>query len=88
MLGFLTYSGDARLARSVKNKVFSLDLVSNDPSVIACDMSKVCAKLFPIFYLLLCLFVTRRERARKEKIVFYSCKYPVFWFQSGRLLTN
>ncbi|KAL8529361.1 hypothetical protein ACS0TY_006689 [Phlomoides rotata] len=31
--------GDARLAKSVKNKVFSLDLVSNDPSVIACDMS-------------------------------------------------
>ncbi|KAG2714659.1 hypothetical protein I3760_03G038000 [Carya illinoinensis] len=32
--------GDARLAKNVKNKVFSLDLVSNDPSVIACDMSK------------------------------------------------
>ncbi|KAI3683717.1 hypothetical protein L1987_84231 [Smallanthus sonchifolius] len=31
--------GDARLAKGVKNKVFSLDLVSNDPSVIACDMS-------------------------------------------------
>ncbi|EPS73648.1 hypothetical protein M569_01109 [Genlisea aurea] len=32
--------GDARLARSVKNEVFSIDLVSNDPSsVIACDMS-------------------------------------------------
>nr|GMC95284.1 ribosomal RNA-processing protein 8 [Ipomoea batatas] len=31
--------GDARLSRSVKNKVFSIDLVSNDPSVIACDMS-------------------------------------------------
>ncbi|KAM3286740.1 ribosomal RNA-processing protein 8 isoform X1 [Capsicum chacoense] len=31
--------GDARLARSVKNKVWSLDLVANDPSVIACDMS-------------------------------------------------
>ncbi|KAK3032073.1 hypothetical protein RJ639_036287 [Escallonia herrerae] len=31
--------GDARLARSVKNKVFSLDLVSSDPSVTACDMS-------------------------------------------------
>lgn len=36
-------SGDARLSRSVKNKVFSIDLVSNDPSVIACDMSDVCA---------------------------------------------
>ncbi|GFZ19059.1 S-adenosyl-L-methionine-dependent methyltransferases superfamily protein [Actinidia rufa] len=31
--------GDARLARNVKNKVFSFDLVSNHPSVIACDMS-------------------------------------------------
>jgi len=32
--------GDARLAKNVKNKVFSFDLVANDPSVIACDMSK------------------------------------------------
>ncbi|KAK9272675.1 hypothetical protein L1049_003052 [Liquidambar formosana] len=31
--------GDARLARNVENKVFSFDLVANDPSVIACDMS-------------------------------------------------
>lgn len=31
--------GDARLGRSVKNKVWSLDLVAHDPSVIACDMS-------------------------------------------------
>ncbi|KAM6573336.1 hypothetical protein CsatA_017416 [Cannabis sativa] len=31
--------GDARLAKNVKNKVFSFDLVSNDPSVVACDMS-------------------------------------------------
>ncbi|KAF7129157.1 hypothetical protein RHSIM_Rhsim10G0016000 [Rhododendron simsii] len=31
--------GDAHLARNVKNKVFSFDLVSQDPSVIACDMS-------------------------------------------------
>ncbi|KAF2292267.1 hypothetical protein GH714_018316 [Hevea brasiliensis] len=33
--------GDARLAKNVKNKVFSFDLVSKDPSVIACDMSNV-----------------------------------------------
>lgn len=46
---FLSYSGDARLSRSVKNKVYSFDLVSNDPSVIACDMSHVCAKLFSCF---------------------------------------
>ncbi|KAL9229311.1 hypothetical protein vseg_004794 [Gypsophila vaccaria] len=32
--------GDARLAKGVKNKVYSIDLVSSDPSVIACDMSK------------------------------------------------
>lgn len=32
--------GDARLAKNVKNKVYSIDLVSSDPSVIACDMSK------------------------------------------------
>ncbi|XXG49437.1 hypothetical protein AAC387_Pa02g3624 [Persea americana] len=31
--------GDACLARNVNNKVFSIDLVSNDPSIIACDMS-------------------------------------------------
>nr|XP_043636154.1 ribosomal RNA-processing protein 8 [Erigeron canadensis]XP_043636155.1 ribosomal RNA-processing protein 8 [Erigeron canadensis]XP_043636156.1 ribosomal RNA-processing protein 8 [Erigeron canadensis]XP_043636157.1 ribosomal RNA-processing protein 8 [Erigeron canadensis] len=31
--------GDARLSKGVKNKVYSIDLVSNDPSVIACDMS-------------------------------------------------
>ncbi|KAL9274632.1 Ribosomal RNA-processing protein 8-like protein [Drosera capensis] len=33
--------GDARVAKSVKNKVFSIDLVSNEPSVIACDMANV-----------------------------------------------
>ncbi|KAK8949249.1 Ribosomal RNA-processing protein 8 [Platanthera zijinensis] len=32
--------GNASLARTVKNKVFSIDLVSTEPSVIACDMSK------------------------------------------------
>ncbi|XP_076950785.1 ribosomal RNA-processing protein 8-like [Bidens hawaiensis] len=32
--------GDARLAKGVKNKVFSINLVAKDPSVIACDMSK------------------------------------------------
>ena len=36
-------SGDKRLAKNVKNKVFSLDLVTNDSSVIVCDMSKVYA---------------------------------------------
>lgn len=41
--------GDARLARNVKNKVFSFDLVSKDPSVIACDMSNVWALPLPTF---------------------------------------
>ncbi|KAK4282328.1 hypothetical protein QN277_013720 [Acacia crassicarpa] len=31
--------GDALIAKSMKNKVFSLDLVSKDPEVIACDMA-------------------------------------------------
>ncbi|XP_054788440.1 ribosomal RNA-processing protein 8 isoform X2 [Prosopis cineraria] len=31
--------GDALIAKSVKNTVFSLDLVSRDPKVIACDMA-------------------------------------------------
>lgn len=41
---FFLLSGDARIAKSVKNKVFSFDLVSKDPSVIACDMSNVRSK--------------------------------------------
>lgn len=39
-------SGDAHLAKIVKNKVFSFDLISNDPSVIACDMSNVSVFFF------------------------------------------
>ncbi|MQL93385.1 hypothetical protein Taro_026031 [Colocasia esculenta] len=31
--------GNAHLAKTVKNKVFSIDLVASDPSVIACDMA-------------------------------------------------
>ncbi|KAG5107801.1 hypothetical protein AAZX31_16G064900 [Glycine max] len=31
--------GEALIAKSVKNEVFSLDLVSNDPNVIACNMA-------------------------------------------------
>ncbi|CAJ1946821.1 unnamed protein product [Sphenostylis stenocarpa] len=31
--------GEALIAKSMKNKVYSLDLVSNDPNVIACDMA-------------------------------------------------
>lgn len=32
--------GNASLAKTIQNKVFSIDLVSTEPSVIACDMSK------------------------------------------------
>jgi hypothetical protein len=35
--------GDAQLAKAVKNKVFSLDLVACDDSVIACNMAHGCA---------------------------------------------
>ncbi|KAL2505227.1 Ribosomal RNA-processing protein 8 [Abeliophyllum distichum] len=47
--------GDARLARSVKNKVFSIDLVSNDPSVIACDMSNTPLETSSIDVAVFCL---------------------------------
>lgn len=43
--------GDARLAKNVKNKVFSIDLVAKDPSVIACDMSQARIALDPLFIL-------------------------------------
>ncbi len=33
--------GDARLAQSVPNKVYSFDLVSNNAHVVACDMAKL-----------------------------------------------
>ncbi|KAL6634044.1 hypothetical protein ACP70R_026715 [Stipagrostis hirtigluma subsp. patula] len=33
------FPGNAAVAKNVKNKVFSIDLVSDDPSVIACDMA-------------------------------------------------
>ncbi|CAI9763175.1 unnamed protein product [Fraxinus pennsylvanica] len=47
--------GDSRLARSVKNKVFSIDLVSNDPSVIACDMSNTPLETSSIDVAVFCL---------------------------------
>ncbi|KAK9117303.1 hypothetical protein Sjap_016250 [Stephania japonica] len=47
--------GDARLAKSVKNKVFSFDLVSNDPSVIACDMSNTPLESFSVDVAVFCL---------------------------------
>lgn len=44
--------GDARLAKSVKNKVFSIDLVAKDPSVIACDMSQARTVSNPLVIIL------------------------------------
>jgi len=35
------HAGDARLSKGVKNKVYSLDLVACDETVIACNMAKV-----------------------------------------------
>jgi hypothetical protein len=35
------FEGDAKLAKSVTNKVFSMDLVASDESVIACNMAQV-----------------------------------------------
>ncbi|ERN13814.1 ribosomal RNA-processing protein 8 isoform X3 [Amborella trichopoda] len=47
--------GDALLARSVKNKVFSIDLVACDPSVIACDMSNTPLSSFSVDVAVFCL---------------------------------
>lgn len=51
LIDIKTASGDARIAKSVKNKVFSFDLVSKNPSVIACDMSNVHSNCTLIFQL-------------------------------------
>ncbi|KAG6477030.1 hypothetical protein ZIOFF_066280 [Zingiber officinale] len=47
--------GNATLARNVKNKVFSIDLVSNDPSVIACDMAHTPLESISIDVAVFCL---------------------------------
>ncbi|XP_023739286.1 ribosomal RNA-processing protein 8 [Lactuca sativa] len=47
--------GDARLAKGVKNKVFSIDLVSKDPSVIACDMSNTPLETSSVDVAVFCL---------------------------------
>lgn len=55
LIDMKTVSGDARIAKSVKNKVFSFDLVSKNPSVIACDMSNVhsnCSLIFRLHHVL------------------------------------
>lgn len=47
--------GDARLAKSLKNKVFSFDLVSSDPSVITCDMSNTPLETSSVDVAVFCL---------------------------------
>ncbi|KAL5729797.1 25S rRNA (adenine(645)-N(1))-methyltransferase [Ranunculus cassubicifolius] len=47
--------GDARLAKNVKNKVFSIDLVSKDPAVIECDMSSTPLESSSIDVAVFCL---------------------------------
>jgi ribosomal RNA-processing protein 8 len=47
--------GDGRLAKNVKNKVFSFDLVSRDPSVTACDMSNTPLETSSVDVAVFCL---------------------------------
>ncbi|CAA7055231.1 unnamed protein product [Microthlaspi erraticum] len=47
--------GDARIAKSVKNKVFSFDLVAKNPSVIACDMSNTSLESSSVDVAVFCL---------------------------------
>ncbi|CAH8312158.1 unnamed protein product [Eruca vesicaria subsp. sativa] len=48
--------GDARIAKSVKNKIFSFDLVSKDPSVIACAMSNTRLESISVDVAVFCCF--------------------------------
>lgn len=47
--------GDARLSKSVPQKVHSFDLVANDPSVTACDMAHVPLKNNSVDVAVFCL---------------------------------
>lgn len=47
--------GEARLAKSVQQKVHSFDLVSTSPNVIACDMSHVGLKNDSVDVVVFCL---------------------------------
>ncbi|TVU29439.1 hypothetical protein EJB05_21004 [Eragrostis curvula] len=47
--------GNAAVAKNVKNKVFSIDLVSDDPSVIACDMAHTPLELSSVDVAIFCL---------------------------------
>ena len=47
---YLHVAGNAAVAKNVENKVFSIDLVSDDPSVIACDMAHVSTNCLIFFW--------------------------------------
>ncbi|CAN6238507.1 unnamed protein product [Urochloa humidicola] len=47
--------GNAAVAKNVDNKVFSIDLVSDDPSVIACDMAHTPLKTSSVDVAIFCL---------------------------------
>ncbi|XVF16335.1 hypothetical protein REPUB_Repub10bG0022600 [Reevesia pubescens] len=72
--------GDARLAKNVKNKVFSFDLVSNDPSVIACDMSNYKSIIFDFAVFCLSLmgtnygsYLQEAYRVLKPRLILVLC---------------
>ncbi|KAL4193392.1 hypothetical protein AMTRI_Chr06g176660 [Amborella trichopoda] len=81
--------GDALLARSVKNKVFSIDLVACDPSVIACDMSNEAHRVLRPGYV---TFPKAKEKSSIKhssmfsQLEFYANPYELMVWNSGWLL--
>ncbi|KAL8097724.1 hypothetical protein AgCh_030734 [Apium graveolens] len=68
--------GDARLSRSVKNKVFSFDLVAHNSSVVACDMANTPLENSSIDVAVFCLslmgtnfpsYLREAERVLKQR---------------------
>ncbi|XP_073309974.1 ribosomal RNA-processing protein 8-like [Primulina huaijiensis] len=93
--------GYARLARSVKNKVFSFDYISSDPSVIACDYSLPSTLLLHVDVAVFCLSLMGTnfpKRIRKIYIISYSllkclCSFSnkmflLFYFQKKKQRPN
>ncbi|KAL3697177.1 hypothetical protein R1sor_011253 [Riccia sorocarpa] len=67
--------GDARLAKSVRNKVFSMDLVSSDPSVIACNIAKTPLETASVDVAVFCLSLMGTD-------------YPTFLHEAHRVLRS
>lgn len=72
--------GDARLARSVPNKVHSFDLVAMSKDVTACDMAHTPLSIASVDIVVFCLslmgtdlgaFLTEANRVLKEGFVLY-----------------